>query len=60
MTAEPYDEWAVHHLYWALFYGPFYFFVDFAGPRGADAPSGDALEIAGHDEPPAGQQALPG
>ena len=60
MTPEPYDDRAVHHLNWALFCGSFNLFVYFAGARGADSPSGDAFEIAGHHEPPAGQQAFPG
>ena len=60
MTAEPYDDRAVHHLNRALFCGSFNVFVYFAGARGADSPSDNALKIAGHDEPPAGQQALPG
>ena len=60
MTAEPYDERAVHHLNWAFFYGSFNVFVYFAGTGGADSPSCGATEIAGYDEPPAGQQTLPG
>ena len=60
MTAKPYDDGAVYHLNWALFRGSFNVFVYFAGARGSDSPSGDAFEIAGHDEPPAGQQAVPG
>jgi len=60
MTAEPYDERAVHHLNWAFFYGSFNVFVYFAGTGGADSPSCGATEIAGYDEPPAGQQPFPG
>lgn len=60
MTAEPYDERAVHHLNWATFCGSFDVFVNVSGARGADSPSCDAVKFAGHNETPAGQQALPG
>ena len=60
MTAEPYDEGPIHHLYRALFYGSLNVFVYFAGTGGADSPSCGATEIAGYDEPPAGQQPFPG
>jgi len=60
MTAEPYDEGAIHHLYRALFYGSLNVFVYFAGTRGPNSPSSGSIEISGYDEPPAGQQTLPG
>jgi hypothetical protein len=54
MTAEPYDEWAVSHLNWAVFCGSFYVFVDFTRPGRTNAPPVRAVEIAGKYEPPAG------
>lgn len=60
MTAKPYDNGAVHHLDWAVFCGPSYVFVYFAGAGWSNSPSGDTFEITGYDESPAGEQAFPG
>jgi hypothetical protein len=60
MTAEPYYERAIHHLYRAVFCGPFYVFVDFARSCWTDTPSIGSIEIAWNHEPPAWKQALPG
>jgi hypothetical protein len=59
MTAEPYNEWAIHHLYGTVFCGTFNVFVDFAGASRANAPAGRTFEIARYNESPAREQTLP-
>jgi hypothetical protein len=52
MTAEPYNERAIHHLYRTVFCGTFYIFVDFTRSGGTYAPSSGTIEIAWYDEAP--------
>jgi hypothetical protein len=59
MTAEPYDEWTVHHLYRAVFCESFYVFVNFTGAGGSNSPSGGNSVIARNDESPAGDKTFP-
>lgn len=40
MTAKPYNERSIHHLYRTVFCRSFYIFVDFAGSGGTDSPTG--------------------
>jgi hypothetical protein len=53
MTAEPYNERAIHHLYRTVFCGTFYVFVDFAGASRTNAPTGRTFEVARNNESPA-------
>lgn len=59
MTAEPYNERTIHHLYGTVFCGPFDVFVDFTGASRANAPPSGAIEITWNHEAPSREQALP-
>ena len=59
MTAEPYYERTIHHLYGAVFCGTFNVFVYFTRASRANAPSCWAIEIAWNDESPSREQTLP-
>ncbi len=59
MAPEPYDQWTVRHLHWAIFCGSFYVLVNFTGASRADAPTSHAFEIAGNNEAPSRQQTPP-
>ena len=60
MTAEPYDERAVDHLYWAVFCGSFYIFVDFTSTGWSNAPFCWAFVIARYYESPSRKESPPG